>query len=824
MIHQNASVLPLQAQDNRRGGVRLSLVLALSAGLLACLLAASYLARTPLVIGPLVQQKLSLLAERHDVNLTVNTFRPVGFTGLRLEQVQLVTRRGSYLIEADLDAVDITPSLGELFSGRHIHPASVEVDGGRIQITRAPVADTSPPDANPPPPDAESDTQASSEPTSGQNSGAAASPPRPVSKRLTRAILHDVSVSVRPAPLPGTTRPLVLHRAELVVATAGEPGVSLESIYGELPDATPFSVRQLPGDGPGTYIVEPEVPTRVDRWFDTPTPASMSVESVILCPECDPARVELTELRFSSPSGRTAHADTLELLASANEVRVGFSEISLADAKRELPYRLLDLEAVYDAQSQTTIFQGEVRDDESGSASFASSWSGQWGVLETDIQLDSFDTDEMWTQLGVSQQIDGGVHTGTVEASYEPRMDLVEFSIEIDSRDLTLDLPVVTDAPLDFERVGLTLDASLQPRARTLSVSTGEARLGQKREPNREAQPDLQVEPAHTEPIRFGGYAIDAGRGWVFETYTFAEAIHPQRLRDGLPPTIARLARGTEFGGEFGFDIRSAGHTGYPESIALSVDFSGQVEVRGDSSFADVLALAAAGPPSIDLPGTLAQNVPLDAWIAYDSLPAHVPQVLTAAEDAKFFSHDGFDWRGLRRALVHNVKAGGIKRGGSTLSQQLSKNLFLDHERTLARKLQEAYVTWRLESELSKERILELYMNLVEWGPNIQGLRQAADRYFGVAPEDLTIPQVALLASVLPGPSLFGQQVLSGYLPSSRVEKIEHILSNLRFLHVISSAEYRDMYARAIGGEIGGLDLKVCDDDGKSADITPKCP
>jgi hypothetical protein len=810
MIQQNASVLPCKAQDNlpgkaqgdQRGGVRTSLVLALLAGGLACLLAASYVVRTPLVIGPMVHEELTRLAINHDVNLRVRTFRPVGLTGLRLEQVQLVTRRGSYVVEADLDRVDITPSLGEIVSGFRLHPASIEVDGGRIQITRAP----NPKDPPPSRPNSQSD--------SGARNAAASNPEAPnpaASKRVTRAILHDVSVSVRPAPLPGTTRPLVVHRAELVVTDASKSAVDFQGAYGQLPDTTPFSVRQVRREGAVTYVVEPEAPTRIDEWFDISAPAALSVTKVTICPECDPARVELAELRAVDHAGRVAHTDTLELTASTHEVRVGLGEVVLEESERALPYRLRDLEAIYDAQSQTLTFQGEVRDDQSGKALFASSWSSPWGVLETDIQLENFNTDAIWPQVGIGEHVDGGIHTGSVEASFEPWMDLIELSVEMDSRDFRLDLPVVTAAPLAFDTIGLELDASIQPRARTVNVSTGAAILGT------EAS-------GQTEPIRFGGYAIDAVQGWVFEAYAAADTIHPQRLRDGLPPSIARLARGTEFDGDFGFDIRSAGHTGYPESIALSVNFSGQVDVRGDSSFADVLALAAAGPPSINLPGTIAQNVPLDVWIAYESLPTHVPQVLTAAEDAKFFSHDGFDWSGLRRALVHNVKAGGIRRGGSTLSQQLSKNLFLDHERTLARKLQEAYITWRLESELSKERILELYMNLVDWGPNIQGLRQAARRYFDIEPEQLSVEQVALLASVLPGPSLFGQQVLSGYLPSSRVEKVEHILSNLRFLGVISSREYRRIYANTIGGEIGGLDLKVCDDDGKSADDLPKCP
>jgi monofunctional biosynthetic peptidoglycan transglycosylase len=721
---------------------------------------------------------------------------------VRFEQVQLVARRGAYLVEADLDAVDVTPSLAQLLDGLRVHPNSIDVDGGRVRITRAPAS----PQPEPEP------TKQPAKPSASSVSKSVA-PEAPVARK-TRAVLHDVSVSVHPAPLPSTTRPLVLHRAEFLLTTGAGSTLEFRHGYGQLPDATPFGMRRLAGNdagdgaakGASTYVLEPEQPTRVDQWVATGLPLGMEVSEITMCPQCQPATVELGGLQFVGPAGISAQSRVMRLSASTSEVRVSLDDLNFDTRRTPLPYRLENFEAVHDSEAKTTIVQGDVRDADRGLASFASNWSGQWGVLETRVQLNEFQTAPIWPTLGLDDHAGGGVHSGKIEASYEPWLDLVELDVDLNTRSLTLDLPMVTGEPLEFGRVGLELVAAFQPRARTISVSSGKAALGE------------------ADPIDFGGYALDAGRGWVFETFALAENLHPQRLRDGLPPSLAKLARGTEFDGEFGFGIYSAGHTAFPESIELTVDFNGEVEVKGDSSHADVLALASDGPPSIDLPGTLARNVELDRWVDYGSLPEHVPQVLTAAEDAKFFSHDGFDWRGLRRALVHNVKEGGIVRGGSTLSQQLSKNLFLDHERTLARKLQEAYVTWRLESELSKKRILELYMNMVEWGPNLRGLKQAARRYFDIPPEELSVPQVALLASVLPGPSLFGQQVLSGYLPSSRVEKIEHILSNLRFLKVISGREYRKMYAGAQRGKIGGLELQVCDDDGKAPEGTPECP
>lgn len=799
MIEQSVHDPPLQAAASRTGGSK-ALWAAVTVGIVACLLAASYVVRTPLVSGAPIARRLEALARRHRVDLRVGSFRPHGLYGLRFEQVQLLARHGAYLVEADLDAVDVTPSLDALVQDGQIRPASVEVHGGRIHVVRRPA-----------PAPAPSATQAKPAASAKADRPVkSAAPAEPAAPPSIHAVLHDVSFSAQPDPLPGTTHPLVLHRAEVSLtpsASGAASAVDFRHGYGQFPDGTPFAVRQTSAEGgPETYVVEPEAPTRLDRWIDMPVPLQVSVGAMRVCPECQPANLRLDRVHVAGPRALSADSPRLALSAGASEVRLDLGEVTFAQKRTRLPYRLRNFEVLYDTQTRTAIVQGDVADDRAGKASFASNWSGQWGVLETNIQLRQFHTDRLWAPLGLDAHVHGGVHTGEVETSFEPSLDLVEISMDLVSQELTVALPVVTDDPLDFERLGLKLEASLQPKARTLNVSRGQARLGA------------------AGPIEFGGYATDADKGVVFDTYAHAEKLHPQRLRDGLPPTLAKLARGTQFDGEFGFDIRSAGHTAFPESISLSVDFSGRVEVRGDSGYADVLALASDGPPSIDLPGTLAQNVATDAWVAYDSLPAYVPQVLTAAEDAKFFKHDGFDWGGLRRALVYNVEQGGIERGGSTLSQQLSKNLFLDHERTLARKLQEAYVTWRLESELSKERILELYMNMVEWGPNIQGLKQASRRYFDTSPAALSIAQTALLAAVLPGPSLYGQQVLAGYLPSSRVEKIEHILSNLRFLGVITGRQYRAIYAAAKQGQIGSLELAVCDDDGKAPEGAPRCP
>ena len=134
-------------------------------------------------------------------------------------------------------------------------------------------------------------------------------------------------------------------------------------------------------------------------------------------------------------------------------------------------------------------------------------------------------------------------------------------------------------------------------------------------------------------------------------------------------------------------------------------------------------------------------------------LPPHVGQAFVAIEDRRFFRHVGIDPWGIGRAMWRNVRAGRVREGGSTISQQLAKTSFLSPARTPTRKAQEALIALWLEAWLSKEEILSRYLSNVYFGDNVYGLRAAARHYFNVAPEDLTLEQSAMLAAVVNAPS-----------------------------------------------------------------------
>jgi len=142
-------------------------------------------------------------------------------------------------------------------------------------------------------------------------------------------------------------------------------------------------------------------------------------------------------------------------------------------------------------------------------------------------------------------------------------------------------------------------------------------------------------------------------------------------------------------------------------------------------------------------------------WVPYEKISIHLKRAIIAAEDAKFVDHEGFDWEGMQKAIEKNQRKGRAVAGGSTISQQLAKNLFLSPAKTPWRKGQEAIITLMLENILSKQRIFEIYLNVVEWGNGIFGAEAAARHYYHVSAAQLAPAQAAKLAAMLPNPRFY---------------------------------------------------------------------
>ena len=250
-------------------------------------------------------------------------------------------------------------------------------------------------------------------------------------------------------------------------------------------------------------------------------------------------------------------------------------------------------------------------------------------------------------------------------------------------------------------------------------------------------------------------------------------------LPEGFAPTLS----GYRLEGPYAFSI----DVGYDENrlddLALTVDFelddvktiaydprSDFTLIKGD---AFQVRVNAATVPIVIGPRE-------KGWVKFSDLPRETAYAFVASEDGRFFSHPGFDIRAIRASLIADLKADRIVRGGSTISQQVVKNLFLNHDKTIARKFQEAFLTWQMERTVPKMRIFEIYLNLAHWAKDTYGIRAAAEYYFRKKVSELTLRESLFLAAILPNPIIFGRQYAEGKLSESRLTKMLNVGTALR--------------------------------------------
>ncbi|HKC25043.1 MAG TPA: biosynthetic peptidoglycan transglycosylase, partial [Thermoanaerobaculia bacterium] len=185
-------------------------------------------------------------------------------------------------------------------------------------------------------------------------------------------------------------------------------------------------------------------------------------------------------------------------------------------------------------------------------------------------------------------------------------------------------------------------------------------------------------------------------------------------------------------------------------------------------------------------------------YVALEDVPPLFLRALTISEDAAFWGHPGVDLSEIPIALATNWKRGERARGGSTITQQLVKNLFLSRRKSYGRKLQEAALALLVESAVPKRRILEIYLNVIEWGPGLYGLRPAARHYFGKEPRDLTPKETAFLVSIIPGPIKYQRSFAGGALSPRFAPLVTGVLAKLRSVDAISDEEYEKALAEPL--------------------------
>jgi len=270
-----------------------------------------------------------------------------------------------------------------------------------------------------------------------------------------------------------------------------------------------------------------------------------------------------------------------------------------------------------------------------------------------------------------------------------------------------------------------------------------------------------------------------------------------QEVLAAIPAELVPYMQGFKLAGNFGTDVRVAidwsnlpatvlaGSVGIygcrikkaPEELERLVEpFEHFVEVERDQWFGFLV-----GPENPD-------------FVPITEVSPHLLNSLFTTEDNGFYKHRGFITREFRTALIKNLEAGYFKYGASSITMQMVKNVLLYREKTAARKFQELFLTWYVEQALEKDRILEIYVNVIEYGPGIYGIRPAAYHYFGKEPRDLNPVEAAFFSSILPSPKERYKQYCANTLTKWTDAKIKRILALMLKRDRLTQAEY-DLYS-----------------------------
>ena len=372
--------------------------------------------------------------------------------------------------------------------------------------------------------------------------------------------------------------------------------------------------------------------------------------------------------------------------------------------------------------------------------------------------------------------LDGGIADGRVEL--RASTDALRFHVDIGARGARL--RALADNAADEPQLGDPTDVTLRFngawRQGTIEIPELHAMLAGADLSGSIALRDLNIDP--TVDLALGVQHLD-----------FAQLLSTSGL--AVPESLGMAPGGGRDLGSATIDLRVRGRPADPASLSVSQ----KIEFRPPRQMPPAIARL-RGDFIFNPDDGSGPNRPIDVspaspdFIALRDVPPLFVRTLLLAEDTGFYGHRGIDLRELPAALLTNWSRGGAARGASTITQQLAKNLFLSRDKQLGRKLQELAITFLLESALGKDRILEIYLNIIEWGPDLRGLRPAARHYFGCEPRALTPAQMAFLVTIIPGPIKYQSSFAHGTPGPGLRSLIDALLTKLHSVHAIGEEEY----------------------------------
>jgi len=752
-------------------------------------------ARTNAVAGSWIRTSLHQWIQNrsHDQQwaLQIGSVGPAGFTGLTFDRVRIRGTAKYANATALFDSVTVYPDFRALLGGQ-LTVDEVVVRNGDVIISPQMSGSSGSSLSEP----AEPDVDETVESNAGSDSNAVASPgwvKRPDGLDLTAKRLN-IRGSIGET---NRTRPWHLESITATIGSLEQWATTLEVRgYGATESGIPFTLETRRGDASSSNRVD-LTPLRTLSGADVISESRLrplGLRALSFCPGCTERFACATTLHWR---GGEYVADSRRACfsASGKALALRLAPIDLRRRDDDRTMQVRETSVRFEPANQRLRLHTEISDGDGGLASInLFGRPDRTRPLIGELKADTFALDAPMAWSGVDH-MEGATLDGQIVAGWSPVGNQLRLKGDAELTDTRLNHPLIGADPIPLDRVQARWISQIQLDQTIINVPRARVRL------------------ADTNPVEVTGYLAAANPGWSFATEIRGREISAPELHRRMPEILTKPASGTRLSGAFDSRVRIGGHTERPERLSLDVEIDGGVDVQPVEPVFDLPTLAATGPPSPYAGTKRAANMSLDDWVSLNTVPDWIPRAVTAAEDVHFFDHDGFAWGGLRNAMVHNLEVGRLERGGSTITQQVAKNLFLTPSRTLTRKIHEMWLTWRLEARLSKRRIMELYLNIADWGPeSTRGIRQAARHFFDRSPEELTTGQVTLLASLLPAPAYYGELIDNGYLPSSRLEKIEHILQNLAYLDIIDEQEHERLRQLARRGHPGGLDLALCED------------
>jgi hypothetical protein len=366
-----------------------------------------------------------------------------------------------------------------------------------------------------------------------------------------------------------------------------------------------------------------------------------------------------------------------------------------------------------------------------------------------------------------------GALSGRLEGRFAPARREASVRVDVATRALLVAGPMIGPEPLGPVDVGFAGELTWDGRKRTARLEDGRITLP--------GGSPVAVEAT-----------LELRRDLPVAVHARAEDLDYLATVEALPPDLKLPAEAPRPAGRFDAHLDVEGPLADPGAwqVDAGIDLS---RMRKEARLAAPVALTRPfvqhAVPDVGEPHAFVVGPANPDFVPLGDLPPYVVRAVITCEDASFFSHSGFDFAELRNAAVEGAQAGKVVRGGSTITQQLAKNLYLTREKTLARKLREALLTVALESTVPKQRLMEVYLNIAEWGPGVWGIGPAARHWFGKDARELTPKEAAFLATVIPNPVRYHYMWSRGFLSEHWEERVEGLLRAMYDQGVLSEDE-----------------------------------